>query len=1038
MLLFCFYRKLTFYRKSQIAINYVYWVRKHYPEISIFWIHAATIDRFHQGYRKIAQDCCIPGIENPNADVLQLVKHWLQDETNGKWLMVIDNADRIEDFFQSGKERKPVDGSREQKLGSYIPKTTQGSILVTSRDKQCAIKFANRDLIEVPRMIEAESECLVSSVLTDKDYDPNELKKLVSTLDHLPLALVQAAAYIEENSSTIERYLEIYHESEDSAVELLDITFESGGRDPYIPNAVATSWMVSFDQIRAATPRAADILSLMAFFDRQAIPESLLKDSTEGILSFDMAIGKLLAYSLITKNLGNKHFDVHHLAHLISRAWLRQHGEAEKWSTVAQHRLLERFPQEAYDEWDRCGLYLPHARAAVEEELKNPSGTYSQPIDNIVGLVDRYLSLQGSYSSSNEISHQRLNYCIDHLGPEHPATLKSVLNMAKASGNHLFGPKDATMLTIMDNLRFMLGITTNYDQHEPMLRLILKLQERVLGTEDPATLMSMNNLASSLDRQGKYSAAEQMHRQALESRQKVLGLTHPDTLTSMDNLASVLDSQCKYKEVEQILQQTLELRREFLGPQHPDTLRNMFNLMHLLDVLNAEEASRTLHSPEKPARLIKLSDLMPELSSEDQNEKPSSALSSSENFARLEKLFRSRLRDFNSLKREEKSNQTLLATELLSPILFSSEDPDRATSLDNTVPLLDIKAKTKNKDTEPPFLYLENTDTQLVEGIAFSEMEQALRKILVLQEKDFGLKHHDTPAILGSLALVLRAQGNFLEAEQILQRSLQIQQELLGEKHPESLITMNNLAMLLHTQGRQDEAEQILQKALRLQQEHPGFEHSDALVMLKNLATVLESQQNYQESEQIHRQALRIMEETLGKEDSSVLETLGDLGFALYSQGKYNEAEQAYRQELRLRQKVMGDKHPSTLKSMNNLAEVLRGQRKFKEAEEALLKTLELCEEVLGEEHADTLKTMSNLALLLYAQAMHKEGEEMMRRTVKLQQKVLGPDHSDTLESKEYLDLISQTGGVTRSQLDGEKGDMIKGYGSPQVLVIQH
>src|SRR5208282_6432389 len=101
----------------------------------------------------------------------------------------------------------------------------------------------------------------------------------------------------------------------------LDQLFECDGRDLEIPNAVATSWMISFDQIRRDLPRAAEILSLMAFFDRQAIPESLLKDQDETLFSFKKSIGKLLAYSLITRNVKNTHFDEHRLVHLISRAW---------------------------------------------------------------------------------------------------------------------------------------------------------------------------------------------------------------------------------------------------------------------------------------------------------------------------------------------------------------------------------------------------------------------------------------------------------------------------------------------------------------------------------------------------------------------------------------------------------------------------------------------------------------------------------------------------------------------------------------------
>jgi hypothetical protein len=47
------------------------------------------------------------------------------------------------------------------------------------------------------------------------------------------------------------------------------------------------------------------------------IPESLLKDEDETTLSFKKSIGKLLLYSLITRNV--EHYHMHQLAHLIVR-----------------------------------------------------------------------------------------------------------------------------------------------------------------------------------------------------------------------------------------------------------------------------------------------------------------------------------------------------------------------------------------------------------------------------------------------------------------------------------------------------------------------------------------------------------------------------------------------------------------------------------------------------------------------------------------------------------------------------------------------
>jgi hypothetical protein len=37
--------------------------------------------------------------DDPKADVLRLVRSWLCDKRNGRWLMVVDNADDTSIFF---------------------------------------------------------------------------------------------------------------------------------------------------------------------------------------------------------------------------------------------------------------------------------------------------------------------------------------------------------------------------------------------------------------------------------------------------------------------------------------------------------------------------------------------------------------------------------------------------------------------------------------------------------------------------------------------------------------------------------------------------------------------------------------------------------------------------------------------------------------------------------------------------------------------------------------------------------------------------
>jgi len=52
-------------------------------------------------------------------------------------------------------------------------------------------------------------------------------------------------------------------------------------RDGEAKNSIIITWQISFEYIHEIRPTAANLLSLMSFFDRQGIPEALLRSRDE-------------------------------------------------------------------------------------------------------------------------------------------------------------------------------------------------------------------------------------------------------------------------------------------------------------------------------------------------------------------------------------------------------------------------------------------------------------------------------------------------------------------------------------------------------------------------------------------------------------------------------------------------------------------------------------------------------------------------------------------------------------------------------------
>ena len=61
-------------------------------------------------------------------NILQLVYQCLCDPRNGRWLMVLDNADDENIFFSGHTSNK------RGPLVSFLPQAAHGSILITSRN----------------------------------------------------------------------------------------------------------------------------------------------------------------------------------------------------------------------------------------------------------------------------------------------------------------------------------------------------------------------------------------------------------------------------------------------------------------------------------------------------------------------------------------------------------------------------------------------------------------------------------------------------------------------------------------------------------------------------------------------------------------------------------------------------------------------------------------------------------------------------------------------------------------------------------------
>ena len=207
-----------------------------------------------------------------------MVGNWLRDEKRGEWICILDNADDHEYLCSL-----PAAGNGAKPLLEYIPKSRNGSLIITSRSRETALKMvAPKNLIEVKSMEQSEALELLRKKLEQSEEDQHS-RKLVEALEFMPLAIVQAASYIRTRAPrcSVSQYLRDFQTSDREAIKLLQRETDCLDRDWEAKNSILVTWQISFNHIQRQRASAADLLSLMSFFDRQEIPENLIRSRAE-------------------------------------------------------------------------------------------------------------------------------------------------------------------------------------------------------------------------------------------------------------------------------------------------------------------------------------------------------------------------------------------------------------------------------------------------------------------------------------------------------------------------------------------------------------------------------------------------------------------------------------------------------------------------------------------------------------------------------------------------------------------------------------
>ncbi|KAF2036285.1 HET-domain-containing protein [Setomelanomma holmii] len=367
--------------KSALALEFAYRALTDRVTERVFWVPAISRDSFELAYREIANSLRIPGISDSNANINKLVRDTLSADSSGSWLMIVDNAD--DPVVLQGIINSDL---RSARLSDFLSCSCQGAILFTTRSRKAAQTLTPNHVLELKDMSQAEArqllvQCVIEEALLN---DSLAIEQLLSILAYLPLAIVQAAAFINSNGTSVSKYVSLF-EHAGAETELFSEQFEDPSRYEGMDSTIA----------KTQDLLAAEYLAFIACIDLQQIK----------------ALGTLTGYAFITERQQTvqgpereSFFDMHRL----------EHGERAGWVCTATNRLND------------LVLYLPHAISiagcedAVDEAIR-------------ASLLERVGQCQeslGQYASAEASHRQEFLLRKRALGPEHPSTLTSISNLA--------------------------------------------------------------------------------------------------------------------------------------------------------------------------------------------------------------------------------------------------------------------------------------------------------------------------------------------------------------------------------------------------------------------------------------------------------------------------------------------------------------------------------------------------------------------------------------------------------------------------------
>ncbi len=570
--------------KTQMAAEYAHRFCSDYDVV--WWVNSDTRGTLRERLAELAPELGLTSGSEPGERIRAVHEALRRGDPHARWLLIFDGWDDLE-----GAEDLLPEGP--------------GHVLITSRNRSWS--ESRTVLMEVPGFERGESTGYLmrrAPRLTAAQAD-----EVAAELADIPLALVQAAAWLGESDMPVSDYLRMVRDGELS--ELAD----QGGFDG-VPRSSLTSWSILINRLREIQPHAVELLSLCAAFAPGRIPIGLVRhlpaaDLPEGLgwLATDLAawtraLDTLVNYSVLTRDTRTalageepgpeqESVHMHRIVHdIVGR--LTSPEDRTLHRKVVRRMLAAADPGNPQDSrlWPRYAELLPHL------EPSGALGSRNDRVQDTVLNLLRYCFRSGEFRTGVALAEQVREQWSELHPPEHPR----MMDLTTQQGNILraYGSFRAAYeldRELLDRLRTVPGLEGTalmtatsclaadqrylgqYAEALQAQREVLETALELLGPDDHLTLLAQHNLGAGLRLLGRYAEAYEVDLETLRKRESLLRARHAATLISGIACARDLRLMGRYRDALARQELGMRLHIQVLGPQHPQTLRARHNLL---------------------------------------------------------------------------------------------------------------------------------------------------------------------------------------------------------------------------------------------------------------------------------------------------------------------------------------------------------------------------------------------------------------------------------------------------------------------------